>query len=317
MNVPAQQQTHAVSLHDLQKMDLPPEVELMGPLFLARSLGMLFGPRGSGKSLLAMLIGYAIAGGKHIDPWGLGCGAVVVYLDGEMRIRGFKERITSLERLNSKAGTRAQAAKNFWIISRDLEGHPIGHIDTEDGQRALDEALPPKVAFIIVDNLSAWTESGGEGSSWQEMKKWLLKMRLQGTAVLMLHHAGKNGAQRGTSAHEDLLDYSIRLSPVASADLDATVFEVEHTKLRDRLPELRKNFEFRVWQDGDILRFSSDPVSAKSDALHEKIRELQKANPAITQAELAIACGKHKSSISRALRAMTLEEAVETAQADQ
>lgn len=299
----------AISLGNLAALPLKPERELLGKLILARSIGMLYGPRGSGKSLLAMLLAYAIAAGKAVPPWGTGESVVIAYLDGEMRIRGFKERISALMRFDSKSGSRERGSTNFFIISRDLAGHPIGHIDTEEGQQAIEQSLPEGVSFLVVDNLSAWTEGGGEGTSWQMIKQWLIAMRLRGIAVLLLHHAGKNGAQRGTSAHEDLLDYSIRVSPVPDPDSSVTIFDIEHTKLRDHLPHLRGSFQFRLWSEDGMLRFESEALGSRGDELLEKIRSIRAANPSITQAQLAQVCGKHKSTISRALKELAREEA--------
>ena len=39
------------------------------------------------------------------------------------------------------------------------------------------------------------------------MQNWLLKLRRQGKSVLLIHHAGTNGRQRGTSRREDALGY--------------------------------------------------------------------------------------------------------------
>jgi hypothetical protein len=43
------------------------------------------------------------------------------------------------------------------------------------------------------------------------MQNWLLQLRRQGIAVLLIHHAGTNGRQRGTSRREDALDTVIAL----------------------------------------------------------------------------------------------------------
>jgi hypothetical protein len=73
--------------------------------------------------------------------------------------------------------------------------------------------LPDDCRLLIVDNLSAWTSSAREdGTAFAPIKRWLAHLRTKGVAVLLVHHTGKNGSsQRGTSIHEDLLDYSILL----------------------------------------------------------------------------------------------------------
>lgn len=164
-----------------------------------------------------MLFSYAIAAGKTITPWGTGCAFPVAYLDGEMRAAGLQERFRLIHASNSDKDTAIVEA-NLQIISRDHFREPIGFIDTEEGQRRIDQHISPKAKLIVVDNMSAWTNGGREdGGSWATIKGWLIKKRLSGVAVLLIHHTGKNGQQRGTSMHEDLLDYSVLL-PVAVMD---------------------------------------------------------------------------------------------------
>jgi putative DNA primase/helicase len=85
-------------------------------------------------------------------------------------------------------------------------------IGTEMGQRALNPLLSD-VDLVIFDNLSTLSTNGSESASdaWAPMQNWLLKLRRQGIAVLLVHHAGTNGRQRGTSQREDALDTVIAL----------------------------------------------------------------------------------------------------------
>jgi len=57
--------------------------------------------------------------------------------------------------------------------------------------------------------------SGGvdenDNSQLDQLLRWLLSLRHRGIAVVLIHHAGKSGKQRGASRREDLLDTSIVL----------------------------------------------------------------------------------------------------------
>lgn len=68
------------------------------------------------------------------------------------------------------------------------------------------------------------------------MQNWLLKLRRQGIAVLLVHHAGTNGRRRGTSRREDALDmvFALRRPEDYSAEQGAR-FEVHFEKLRNRV----------------------------------------------------------------------------------
>jgi putative DNA primase/helicase len=107
----------------------------------------------------------------------------------------------------------------------------------EEGQRSL-EPLLTDVDLLIVDNLSTLCTTGSESASdaWVPMQNWLLKLRRQGIAVLLVHHAGVNGRQRGTSRREDALDTVIALRrPEDYSPEQGARFEVHFEKLRNRV----------------------------------------------------------------------------------
>jgi putative DNA primase/helicase len=50
-----------------------------------------------------------------------------------------------------------------------------------------------------------------EADDWLPMQRFLLELRRRGIAVILVHHAGRNGHARGTSRREDILDTVISL----------------------------------------------------------------------------------------------------------
>lgn len=278
------------------------DVELLGMMLLAKSIGMIAGPRGGGKSWLALLIAYSVAGFKQLDPWGKGGGAPVVFLDGEMRAIGLQERLQLLHARNGVDESIAMVESNLYIISRDCSGTTIGALDTEEGQGNIDALIPSSAKLIIVDNLSAWTSGGREDSnSWAAIKNWLITKRLQGIAVLLIHHAGKNGQQRGSSAHEDLLDYSILLSPLPSTpEREDTRFLVEHTKLRDHIPALKQRYEYSIWSENDVLQFECVPAGFDISAACAEMARLR--DEGLTMDQIGQKLGVSKSTVSRTLK---------------
>jgi putative DNA primase/helicase len=241
----------------------PDEEPLLGTVITHGSTGMLSAQRGLGKSLLAMHIAYAIAGGKPLKPWGRGVGAVVTYLDGEMHSRTLQKRLRQISNRDTKRETREMADRNLHIIGRDVFEHVIGYIDNEDDQAYIESMLPDECRLLIVDNLSAWTSSAREdGTAFAPIKRWLAYLRTKGIAVLLIHHTGKNGSsQRGTSIHEDLLDYSILLREDKSGKpKHGTSFLLEHTKLRELHPDIPKTCRYT---------FTTDPITNVMDHHYE------------------------------------------------
>ena len=121
----------------------------------------------------------------------------------------------------------------FRILAADNTETGI-NLSSNEGQQALERHLQG-IDLLILDNLSTLLASGSEGASdaWLPMQNWLLRLRRKGIAVLLIHHAGVNGRQRGTSRREDALDTVIALRrPVDYCPLQGARFEVHFEKLR-------------------------------------------------------------------------------------
>ena len=69
------------------------------------------------------------------------------------------------------------------------------------------------IKLWVVDNLASLTPGIDENikKDWDPINAWLLELRYAGISTVMLHHTGKEGKQRGTSAREDNIDISIEL----------------------------------------------------------------------------------------------------------
>ena len=99
-------------------------------------------------------------------------------------------------------------------------------------------AFRPDTDLLILDNLSTLLTSRSEAASdaWVPMQKWFLRLRREGKSVLLIHHAGTNGRQRGTSRREDALDTVIALRrPENYSPEQGARFEIHFEKLRNRV----------------------------------------------------------------------------------
>ena len=211
-------------------IDVPPREMLLNPILPGRSLAMLYAPRGVGKTLLSLSIGLAVAGGVPLLRWSAPRRKRVLHVDGEMPLSSLQERLRAIS-----MGLGADIPNDgFKILAADQTEQGLS-LGSEDGQKAV-EPLLDAVDLLILDNLSTLCTTGSESASdaWVPMQNWLLKLRRQGIAVLLVHHAGTNGRQRGTSRREDALDTVIALRrPEDYAPEQGARFEVHFEKLRN------------------------------------------------------------------------------------
>jgi RecA-family ATPase len=196
-----------ICLNDFLELDVPPREMLLNSILPERSLAMLYAPRGVGKTMLSLSIGLAVASGSRLLRWNAPRPRRVLYVDGEMPLVSLQERLRLIS-----AGFGAEIPNDgFRILAADHTENGIS-LGSEDGQNAIEQSLGD-VDLLILDNLSALCTTGSESASdaWVPMQNWLIKLRRQGISVLLIHHAGTNGRQRGTSRREDALDTVIAL----------------------------------------------------------------------------------------------------------
>ncbi|MBI9080459.1 MAG: AAA family ATPase [Pseudodesulfovibrio sp.] len=194
----------------LLAMYIKPPEWLMWPWLTDQALVMLYGPRGLGKTFVALTIALMIAkGGTMFGRWVADEPRRVLYLDGEMAAVQMQERLRALI---AAMDSPLPDADNLKFITPDLQNGPMPDISTPQGQAMVDEHLEG-VDLLIIDNLSTLCRSGEENSSesWKLLQVWLGHLKSKRTSVLIIHHAGKSGQQRGTSKKEDALETVIAL----------------------------------------------------------------------------------------------------------
>jgi putative DNA primase/helicase len=126
------------------------------------------------------------------------------------------------------------------------------------------------------------------------MQAWILQLRRQGKSVLLIHHDGKGGQQRGTSKKEDVLDsvISLRRPPDYTADQGCRL-EVRFTKSRGFHGTDAEPFEARLtgntWELSDIKAGDDD----------DTLKTLRKQG--LTIRDIADRTGLSKSTVSRRL----------------
>jgi len=290
---------HVVNVSDLLTMDLPERGHILYPVIPEQGLAMLYAPRGLGKTWAALSIAYAVASGQRtLNGWNAQKPRKVLYLDGEMPARTMKERLAAIA-VGFKASLHE--ADYLRILTPDLQSNSMPNIATLEGQADLAPVLN-NVDFVVVDNIATLGRHGreNESESWAPVQGWLLSLRRAGKSVLLVHHSGKNGEQRGTSAREDILDTVIAMKrPDDYQAEEGARFEVHLEKSRGVCGAEAKPFEAALTIENGAAVWITRPLE---DALNARILALH--HEGLTSREIAKDTGKHFSTICRRLKSL-------------
>ena len=281
-----------VVLEDFMATKFPPRELILSPWLPEKGLAMLYANRGVGKTWVGLNIAWAIATGGSFLKWQATKPRKVLIVDGEMPANVLQERLAGVIAAHGKAPPIRDAVR---IIANDLEEFGIPDLATPDGQAILDKALGD-ADVIILDNLSTLLRSGreNESESWAVFQGWLLAKRRQGRAILMIHHAGKGGQQRGTSKREDVLDTVVNLK--RPSDYEATEgarFEVHYEKSRGFSGDGAESFEAALVDGAWIVKSLSD---------EKEVQVLRLKAEGLTQREIAQEVGLSLSKVNRIIK---------------
>ena len=283
----------AVDIGEFLGMEIPPREMVMGPIIPSQGLAMIYSKRGVGKTYVALSIAYAVASGAPFLRWEAPKPRRVLFLDGEMPGAVMQERLAQIVK---SANTEPPSPEFLRIITPDLQPEGFPDLAGLEGQEAVESHLKG-VELVVIDNLSTLCRLGreNESESWGPVQEWILGLRRRGISVLLIHHAGKAGAQRGTSRREDVLDTVLVLRHPADYGPDEGArFEVHVEKGRSIIGEDAKPFEARLEvRDGAAIWTTRD----LEDAAFDRVIEL--AGDGLTVRDIADELGLSKSKVQR------------------
>ena len=297
-------QTHGHALPSLISLDMgeflsmpiPERGFLLSPVLPVQGIGIMYAPRGIGKTFAALSVAVAVASGGAVFNWRAPMPKKTLYVDGEMPATSMQSRLTALV---SGMSVPPLALKNLALITPDLQPCPMPDLSTMSGQMMLEPFLKG-VDMLVLDNISTLCRTGkeNESQSWQTMQAWLLELRRRGITVLLIHHAGKSGDQRGTSAREDIMDTVISLRrPREYSMAEGARFEVHLTKARGILGDDAKPFEANLVTEGNVLQWH---IKELEDVELDELKRLLSEGYSIR--DCAEEMGKSKSAIHRLKR---------------
>jgi RecA-family ATPase len=210
-----------------------PRDYFMGKLIYGQCLGMLYGQTGIGKTWLSLLLAACQAGGADFMRYRCQKAKKVAYVDGEMLSDSIRERVIQVC-TNAKFSVQEGQLK---FISPDLfASNMVPNIADAEAQAWYDKTLDDR-DVLIIDNLMSCSQRIGRDDdlqTWMRILPWLIKWRVKGKAVVIVHHSGKAGTQLGTSVREQVMDWIAYMRrPLDYQPEDGAKFNVSFDKGRN------------------------------------------------------------------------------------
>jgi putative DNA primase/helicase len=299
-----------LNLRELLELNVPARDPVLEPIIREKDLVMLHSWRGVGKTQVGFGMAFAVAAGGSFLRWSAPKPRRVLYVDGELPIQTVQGRFAQLVAALEKTSPDPNP-EFLQIITPDAQEDPMPNLATAEGQTAIDEKIALlKTDMVFIDSLSTLARHGraNDEESWIPVQEWMLKLRRRGLAVVLIHHEGKGGTQRGTSKKEDILDTVIRL--VRPADYSANEgarFEVHLEKARALWGDPANPFEARLEnQDGkavwttrdieDVILARSVELFKEGMSVREVAEELKTSKSSASRLRSkAVECGLLKS----------------------
>ena len=281
-----------LTARELMERAFAPREILLAPWLPAKGLAMIYGPRGIGKTHVALGVAYAVATGVEFLGWKAPRPMRVLVIDGEMPAATLQVRLANIIK---RSGAEMPSPDYLRFLPMDLQERGGINLANEADQREI-AALLEGVDVIIVDNISTLAHNGreNEAESWLPIQEWALAQKRAGRSVLFVHHAGKGGQQRGTSRREDVLDTVVALRKSDNYEPEQGArFEVHYEKARGFQGDDAKPFEAALIGDVWMVR---DLVDAKVD------RVVKLKQDGLSIREIALETGISKSDVGRLLK---------------
>jgi predicted transcriptional regulator len=176
--------------------------------------------------------------------------------------------------------------------------------------------LDNNIRIVVFDNLSSLAPDINENDKkeFDVINQYFISLRALGITVFVLHHTGKNGDQRGTSARKDQVDNFIYLRAVANHDYikDGPRFKLSFDKSRIVLEEIKDNelvHAKELWYQRttrNTFEWTFDAVSLEDDP--EFIKHMVDG---LTQREIAKLHNISVSTVNRKITRLIEKELIE------
>jgi RecA-family ATPase len=282
---------------------IPPATPLLGAWLTDRHLAMLFADAGVGKSMFALSVALAVAGGGTLfERWNAPTPSRVLIVDGEMDTRDYQERSRMLSSTIPGLSTE-EAFANIKVMARlDQPGGDFINIAQPDGRtKVVDAAKAWKPALVILDNYSTLAEVDDENASasFDGVQNLMLDLKALGACVILVHHTNKSGGFRGTSKMTAVMNSTVKLGkPTGSSGTGGTHFTLSFDKFRGKKDASTAEGFTAALKETGIGQFKWEIENAELDKVHAVV-ELNQSGDYDTDNAIAEAMGLHRSTVSR------------------
>jgi KaiC/GvpD/RAD55 family RecA-like ATPase len=302
--------THT-SLRALSERTFPPRDFILHPWLQNGETAVVWGPTGAGKSLLCTGIALAVAGGVTVGRWTAPKPRKVLLIDGEMNIQDLLDRTLLLRKgreIPPEANRLIMDNLEFSVRQDQAPGRPFYDLTNEDAQEALAKKIKEAaIELVILDNLTTLTddlEDENASAAFKGIQKFLLRMKQQDVATILVHHANKAGTDmRGSSALAATFEVVLHLNVPSGHRPGQASFTTEFRKFRARGGDA---LQPEVWtlEDGRWCIEGAEPeVDTKKRAVLDAVVSERFAS----QKEIALALNLHDATVSRKLKELERE----------
>jgi hypothetical protein len=288
---------------------------LLAPWLREEENCMVYAATGVGKSLFAMSAALAVAGGGDFLGWQPdakpdGGSWRVLYVDGEMHIADVQERARQL-RAGIPKLDKSAVDKNLRFLVRQHQdaGVQFPSITEQAGQSfVLDRVKKGDVDLVVLDNFSTLGEVDDENaaSSFNAIQQFLLQLKVQEVATMLVHHTGKaednfRGSSKLAATFETIIQlerpqaqrrkYNAGEPRSVQAEHGEAQFRVRWDKVRAGSKTSPRDIVARLVTQPD--EFGGTPVGTweyETVSLHrlDEIAERLPAGDFVTQKEIAV-----------------------------
>ena len=232
----------------------PAPKRLMGPWLRERSLTLIYGNTGAGKSWLAYMITKALTRKNFEEPeceigaWQVRNPCKVLFVDGEVGPHDMGDSFNSL-----RMGPPMKGKEPIFISSPMMEEQGENPLDLtkSDHQQFILKILKndSEIKVVILDNeinLFGKLLNENDNREWlTKVGNFIKRLRSKGVACVLIHDSGKSSEQRGASARAFIMN---------------TIINMTSIKNMEKMNEVHTNIQFqkvrRNWGNDNLKPFS-------------------------------------------------------------